>query len=276
MAALAFPNIDPILLRLGPFQVHWYGLAYVVGFLAAGLIMRSRARRWGLGLSDDDIIELVLAAVIGVIVGSRLGYVIFYGGADYWRHPLTIFAVWDGGMSFHGGLAGILIACAIEARRHNLTFLQLADVGAVGAPIGFGLGRLANFINGELWGRVTDVPWAVLFPGAGPQGRHPSQLYEAFLEGVLLFTVLLILSRRRRPEGLIFGMLLLLYGTFRFGVEFFRQPDPQLGFIAAWMTMGQILSIPLVLIGGWLVIRALRVGRAQPEEVSAKGASRRA
>ena len=263
MSALAFPNIDPVLLRIGPLQVHWYGIAYVIGFVAAGLIMRSRARRWGLGLTDDDIIELVLAAVIGVIVGSRLGYVVIYGGSEYWRHPAEIVAVWDGGMSFHGGLAGILIACAIEARRHGLTFLQLADVGAVGAPIGFGLGRVANFINGELWGRVTTAPWAVVFPGAGPLGRHPSQLYEAFMEGLVLLTVLLVVSRRRRPEGTILGVFLLLYGTFRFTIEFVRQPDPQLGFIAAWLTMGQLLSIPLIIAGAWLLIRAWRLGREE-------------
>ena len=263
MAALAFPNIDPVLLRIGPLQIHWYGLAYVVGFIGAGLIMRWCARRWGIELSSDDVIELVLAAVVAVIIGARLGYVIVYGGSQYWRHPVEILAVWDGGMSFHGGLAGILIACALEAPRHNLTFLRLADLGAVGAPIGFGLGRLANFINGELWGRVTTVPWAIVFPEAGPLGRHPSQLYEAFLEGAVLLTVLLVLARRRRPEGEILGWLLLLYGVFRFSVEFVRQPDAQLGFIAAWLTMGQLLSIPLIVVGGWLVVRALRLGRAQ-------------
>ena len=249
MAALAFPNIDPVLVRIGPLQVHWYGLAYVVGFVGAGLTLRWCARRWEIDLSDDDIIGLVLAAVIGVIIGSRVGYVIVYGGSQYWRNPLEILAVWDGGMSFHGGLVGILVACAIMARRRHLSFLTLADLGAVGAPIGFFFGRITNFVNGELWGRETAVPWAVVFPGAGPLGRHPSQLYEAVLEGLVLFTVLVVLARRRRPEGMIFGIFLLLYGVFRFSVEFVRQPDPQLGFIAAWFTMGQLLSIPLVIIG---------------------------
>jgi len=262
VAAIPFPNIDPVLLRVGPLQVHWYGLAYVAGFVAAALILRWCARRWGIELSTDDTIELVLAAVIGVILGARLGYVLVYGGAPYWNEPLRILAIWDGGMSFHGGLVGILIACAIEAPRLGMSFLQLADLGAVGAPVGFGLGRLANFVNAELWGRVTTVPWAVVFPGAGPLGRHPSQLYEAFLEGVVLLVTLLLLARRRRPEGEMLGWLLLLYGGFRFTVEFMREPDPQLGFITGGLTMGQLLSIPMAAVGIWLLVRARRRGGA--------------
>jgi len=251
--------------------VHWYGLAYVVGFVAAGLIMRWCARRWGIELTTDDVIEIVLAAVVGVIIGARLGYVVVYGGSTYWSDPVKILAVWDGGMSFHGGLAGILIACAFMAPRHGLSFLQLADLGAVGAPVGFGLGRLANFVNAELWGRVTTVPWAVVFPGAGPLGRHPSQLYEAALEGAVLLTVLLLLARRKRPAGELLGWLLVLYGVFRFSVEFVREPDPQLGFIAAWLTMGQILSVPMLVAGVGLIVYARRRHRVSdaPGEHSA-------
>ncbi|MDZ4063150.1 MAG: prolipoprotein diacylglyceryl transferase, partial [Coriobacteriia bacterium] len=200
MALLTYPNIDPVLLRLGPVQVHWYGLAYVAGFIAAGLLFRRFSQRWGVGLSDDDVLGAVLYCVIGVLLGSRIGYVLFYGGRYYLDDPVRVFALWDGGMAFHGGLAGIIIAGVLFARRVGVPFLRLADMAAVGAPVGFFFGRLANFINGELWGRVTDVPWAMVFPGAGANPRHPSQLYEAVLEGLVMFVVLSVLARRR-PLG---------------------------------------------------------------------------
>jgi len=261
VAYLTYPDIDPVLFRLGPLSVHWYGLAYVAAFVIAGLMLKRLNERWKAGLSVDDMIEVILAATIGVIVGGRLGYVLFYGAGKYVENPAQIIAVWDGGMSFHGGLAGILIAGLVMEPRLKLPRLTLYDIGAVGAPIGFGLGRLANFVNGELWGRTTDVPWAMVFPGAGPLPRHPSQLYEAFLEGILLWGILLFLARKRRPPGMLFGVMMTLYGIFRFTVEFFREPDAQLGFIVSWLTMGQLLSLPVIAVGAYFLWR-VATGRA--------------
>jgi phosphatidylglycerol:prolipoprotein diacylglycerol transferase len=189
------------------------------------------------------------------MAGARLGYVLIYGGSYYLENPGKIFAIWDGGMSFHGGLAGILIAGLVVARMFRMPWLTLCDIGSVGAPIGFGLGRISNFINAELWGRTTEVAWGVVFPGAGSIARHPSQLYEAVLEGAVLLTVMLLLARRLppRPRGELLGWLLVLYGTFRTFVELFREPDAQLGFFIGGVTMGQLLSIPMVLIGVWLL-----------------------
>ena len=253
-------------MRIGPFAVHWYGIAYVAGFVAAGLVARWLIRRWDLPLTDDDLVEIVLAAVIGLVVGARVGYVIVYGSAQYLQHPLEVFSVWDGGMSFHGGLVGILLAGWIESRRKPVSFLRLADLGAVGAPIGIFFGRLANFVNGELWGRTTNLPWGVVFPGAGPLPRHPSQIYEALLEGAVLFTIMVLLARRRRPDGVVIGWFLIIYGVFRIAAEFARQPDIQLGYIAGVLTMGQLLSLPLIIIGGWLVLRARRADDAPAKE----------
>lgn len=266
LAAINFPAIDPVAFRLGPVAVRWYGLAYLVGFIGAGALLRWLARRWKLGLSDDDVLTIALAAVIGVVAGGRLGYVLFYGGSFYLRKPLEILAIWDGGMSFHGGLIGALVGGAIAARLVGLPALTMFDLGAVGAPIGLGLGRLANFVNGELWGRTTDVPWAVVFPGAGPVGLHPSQLYEAALEGVVLFAIVLVLAMRMppRPRGEIIGWLLACYGVFRIAVEFFREPDAQIGFIAGGVTMGQILSVPMVIAGVALIVWARHA--ALPQE----------
>jgi phosphatidylglycerol:prolipoprotein diacylglycerol transferase len=271
LAAIPFPNIDPVALRLGPLAVHWYGLAYVAGFFAAWLVFRSLVRRWEIGISADDMLEVMLWAVAGVLLGGRLGYVLFYGGSYYLSHPAQVFAIWDGGMSFHGGLIGVLLAGIPAARRVGVSWLTLADIGAVGTPIGFFLGRLANFINGELWGRVTTVPWGVVFPGAGPLPRHPSQLYEAALEGLVLFAIMFALSRRMppRPRGELLGWVLGLYGVFRIAVEFFRQPDVQLGFLFGGATMGQLLSIPLVAAGVGLVVWARKRGMPQAPKDSA-------
>lgn len=257
MAAWVYPVIDPVAFRLGPLAVRWYGLAYVAAFIAAALILRSLNRRWDVGLTSEQQVDIVLAAVIGVIVGGRLGYVLFYGGLDYLREPLRILATWDGGMSFHGGLVGILLAGWFVARRMKISFLRICDIGAVGTPVGLLLGRISNFVNGELWGRETTVPWAMVFPSGGPLPRHPSQLYEAFLEGFVLLVVMLVLSRRKRADGFMVGVLLTLYGVFRIAVEFVREPDFQLGFIVGPITMGQLLSVPMVFVGAWLVWRAL-------------------
>lgn len=257
LGSIAYPVIDPVLISIGPFAVRWYGLAYVAGFVAAVLVFRALGRRWDVGLTDDDVATALLYCIIGVMVGGRLGYVLFYGFRGFLDEPLSVFRVWEGGMSFHGGLAGIVVAGLIVARTTGVPFLRLADMAAVGTPFGLFFGRLANFINNELWGRVTDVPWGVVFPGAGPQPRHPSQIYEALLEGAVMFVVLWVLSRRRRADGLVFGVFIGLYGVFRFVIEFFREPDAQLGFIAGGLSMGQLLSVPLVALGVWLVWKAM-------------------
>jgi len=251
LMSIAFPAIDPIAFSLGPVAVRWYGLAYLTGFVAFFFISRWLVRRWKLELTDDDLLTIVLAAVIGVVVGGRLGYVLFYSGGEYLRNPAQIVAIWSGGMSFHGGLAGILVAAAVVARILKVPWLTLCDLGAVCAPVGLLLGRLANFVNVELWGRVTTLPWGVVFPGAGPLPRHPSQLYEAMLEGIVLLVVMLWMATRKPPppRGVLLGWLMTLYGVFRIGVEFFREPDIQLGFLAGGATMGQLLSVP-VLLGG--------------------------
>lgn len=266
LAAIPYPDIDPVLLELGPLALRWYGIAYVVGLGAAAYVLWRIVRRWRLPVEPYDVLDIALAAGVGMLVGARLGYVLFYDLGQYLAEPASVLAVWDGGMSFHGGLVGMLLAGWVISRRVRVSLLRLADLGAVGAPIGLFLGRMANFIKPELWGRTTDVPWAMVFPGAGPDPRHPSQLYEAFLEGIVLFTVLSLLARKKRPEGLLSGLFLVLYGVFRFLVEFTRQPDAQLGFVLGPLTMGQLLSVPVALGGAWLLVRALRAGDAPGED----------
>ncbi len=252
---LAFPNIDPVAVHLGPLAIRWYGLAYVAGFLAGWALMNRRAARPGSGWDAEQVGDLVFYSVLGVILGGRLGYVLFYNLPVYLAHPLDIFKVWQGGMSFHGGLAGSLVVLVIFGRRTGRGFRAVADFIAPVVPIGLCLGRIANFINGELWGAPTDLPWGVVFPNpdAGGVPRHPSQLYEASLEGVLLFTILWWYSSRPRPRGAVAGLFLLGYGVLRFLVEFVRQPDAQIGYLAwGWLTMGQLLSLPVILFGAWL------------------------
>ncbi|MDH4139302.1 MAG: prolipoprotein diacylglyceryl transferase [Coriobacteriia bacterium] len=262
-AAIAYPQIDPVIVRIGPVGVHWYGLAYVAGFLVAGLVFRALNRRWKVGLTDDDVLTAVLYAIVGVLVGGRLGYVLFYGGTTYVEDPSRILLVWQGGMSWHGSFVGILLAGVLLKRRFKIPFLRLADMAAVGAPAGFFFGRLANFVNAELWGRATDLPWGMVFPGTDGLPRHPSQLYEATLEGFVMFVVLMLLALRKRADGFFFGMFALMYGAFRFGIEFVREPDAQLGFILGPFTMGQALSAPLVLVGAYFVFRAVKQDREQ-------------
>ncbi|QTP58186.1 prolipoprotein diacylglyceryl transferase [Billgrantia antri] len=269
---LQYPQIDPVAISLGPVQIHWYGLMYVVGLAAAWWLGRRRAHR--LGLSHDDIGDLIFYAAVGIILGGRLGYALFYGLDQLLANPLWLFRVWDGGMSFHGGLAGVLIAALLFARKHRLAFFQLTDFIAPLVPIGLGAGRLGNFINHELPGRISDVPWAMVFPpmmGLGPEPRHPSALYEFALEGVVLFVMLWWLSRRPRQRGLISGLFLVLYGAFRFTVEFVRLPDPHLGFVAfGWLTMGQLLTLPMLIAGLALVVWSMRqpVDRAKTAAAS--------
>ncbi|WP_016856138.1 prolipoprotein diacylglyceryl transferase [Halomonas smyrnensis] len=249
---LRYPDIDPVAISLGPLQVHWYGLMYVIGFLAAWWLGRRRAPR--IGLNGDDVGDLIFCAALGVVLGGRLGYALFYGLDQWLADPLWILRVWDGGMSFHGGLIGVLLASLYFARKKQLAFFTLTDFVAPLVPIGLGAGRIGNFINHELPGRVTDLPWGLVFPGQGPEPRHPSSLYEAVLEGAVLFAVLWWVSATPRRRGLVSGLFLTLYGVFRFGVEFVRRPDPQLGFIAFdWLTMGMLLSLPMIIAGAALM-----------------------
>lgn len=257
-----YQNLDPVALSLGPLVVRWYGLAYVAGFALAAFIIYRIARRWRLGLTMDDLLTLMICAIVGVVVGGRLGYVLFYGDGYYFAHPLEILAFNQGGMSFHGGLVGLLAGGAVAARLTRVPYLTLADLGAIAAPLGLFFGRCANFVNGELWGAPTDGPWGVVFGGAaGMMPRHPSQLYEAVLEGLVIFCVLFALSRRLppRPRGTFVGAFLVLYGIFRFLIEFVREPDVQLGYLwGGWLTMGQLLSAPLVVAGVALLVYAAR------------------
>lgn len=252
-----YQNLDPVAFSLGPLVVRWYGLAYVLGFALAAFVIYRVAKRWRLGMTEDDLLTLMVCAIIGVVLGARAGYVLFYGDGYYFAHPLEIFAFNQGGMSFHGGLAGLLAGGAVAARLTEIPFLTLADLGAIAAPLGLFFGRCANFVNGELWGAPTDWPIGVVFGGAaGMMPRHPSQLYEAVLEGLVIFCVLFALSRKMppRPRGTFVGAFLLLYGVFRFLIEFVREPDVQLGYLwGGWLTMGQVLSVPLI-IGGILVL----------------------
>jgi phosphatidylglycerol---prolipoprotein diacylglyceryl transferase len=253
---------NPVAFSLGPLTVRWYGLAYLAAFALGAFILWRIGRRWKLTISLDDVLTVIIGVVIGAIVGGRLGYVIAYGDGYYLSHPLEIFMLSEGGMSFHGGLIGVVISGIISARITKIPFLTLADLGAIAAPLGLFFGRCANFINGELWGAVTDLPWGVVFGGsAGDLPRHPSQLYEAFLEGIVIFTVLYLLARRYppRPRGTFFGLFLVLYGVFRIAVEFIREPDVQLGYLfGGWLTMGMVLSVPLILAGIGLLIYAHR------------------
>ena len=265
--AIPFPVIDPVAISLGPVHVRWYALAYIVGLLLAvahAKWLLGREEFWRPGrpfMTKAQMDDFMLWAMLGVVLGGRLGYVLFYNFPYYLGHPGQMLAVWKGGMSFHGGFAGVILAAWLFCRRHGLRLDRLLDLAAASVPIALFLGRIANFINGELWGRVTDVPWAMVFPRGGPDPRHPSQLYEATLEGLVLFIVLHVLIRRgalARP-GLVAGAFCAGYGTARLIVEFFRQPDAQLGYLAGgWLTMGMVLSAPLMAVGGWLIARALR------------------
>jgi phosphatidylglycerol:prolipoprotein diacylglycerol transferase len=251
---IPYPHIDPIIVRIGPFAIRWYGVMYLLGFAASYFLVRYQVRKKKLDIKMDSIDSLYSWLVIGLILGARAGYVVFYNPIFYLHHPLEVFAVWHGGMSFHGGLVGAVGAGILFCSRNRLDFWQLCDLIIVTAPIGLGLGRIGNFINGELYGRVTDVPWAMVFPSGGPLPRHPSELYEFFLEGVVLFIILWTLKNKNLRRGTLTALFLILYGVFRFFVEFFRQPDPQLGFIAGPFTMGQILSVATILGGAAILI----------------------
>jgi phosphatidylglycerol---prolipoprotein diacylglyceryl transferase len=259
---MQFPQIDPVFLRIGPLQFRWYGLMYVLAFVATYLILRSEARRKQLPLTGDDVADLVFFGAMGVVLGGRLGYILFYKLPFYLAHPLQIFAVWEGGMSFHGGFLGVIIAFVIYSRRKKIPFFTLIDMAALCAPVGLGLGRIGNFINGELYGRETDAPWGMVFPGGGSAPRHPSQLYEAFLEGLVLFFIVRAVSRRSPVTGVAGWTFVAGYGLFRFMVEFFRQPDDHLGLLVAFFSMGQLLSFPMFLLGSFMAFRLYRSAKS--------------
>lgn len=244
------PQFDPVAMSIGPLAIRWYGLMYLLAFaLFIGLGRYRLARRPDLGWDRRQLDDLLFYGVLGVVLGGRLGYIVFYKAAYYLQHPLEIFAVWQGGMSFHGGFLGVLVAMALFARKSGKPWLAVTDFIAPLVPLGLGAGRIGNFINAELWGRVTEAPWAVIFPNAGSLPRHPSQLYEFALEGLVLFALLWIYSRKPKPLGAVSALFLIGYGTFRFLVEYSREPDDFLGLLALGFSMGQWLSLPMLLAG---------------------------
>src|ERR1700742_4864114 len=265
LLTIAFPVFDPVAFSIGPFVVRWYALAYIGGIVLGWIYARAlikNARLWAgpVPITLPQMDDFILWVTIGIIVGGRTGYVLFYNPLFFLQHPAEIFELWKGGMSFHGGFLGCVAAVMLFATKNKISILSLGDITTAVGPIGVGLGRIANFINGELWGRPTDVPWAMVFPTGGPIPRHPSQLYEATLEGIVLFTVLAIMIRMgalKRP-GLILGSFIMLYGLARITGECFREPDPQLGFLWRGLTMGMLLSIPMVIVGAIMVSMAWR------------------
>jgi phosphatidylglycerol:prolipoprotein diacylglycerol transferase len=268
---IAFPVFDPIAVSIGPIAIRWYALAYIGGIVLGWIYARSLLKTeklWG-GPPPITVVQLddfILWVTVGIIVGGRTGYVLFYNLAFFIQHPAEIFELWKGGMSFHGGFLGCVAAVILFARRNDISILSLGDITTAVGPIGLFLGRLANFINSELWGRAADpsLPWAMVFPNGGPLPRHPSQLYEAGLEGILLFTVLAVMIRMgalKRP-GLILGSFITIYGFARIAGEFFREPDPQLGFLWGGLTMGMLLSLPMIIVGAIIIVAARRKASA--------------
>jgi phosphatidylglycerol:prolipoprotein diacylglycerol transferase len=258
---LNYPEIDPIIFAIGPLAVRWYGLMYVLGFVGAWMLVRNRAQQSWSVIKPEQVDDLIFYGMLGVIVGGRLGYSLVYGW-EYWLDdPLYVFKITKGGMSFHGGLVGVIFAMWLFGRKIGRSMLQLTDFVAPVVPIGLGTGRIGNFINGELWGKPTDVAWSFNINGVG---LHPSQLYEALLEGLALFIILWVFSAKERPRMAVSGMFLLFYGLFRFYIEFYRVPDADLGYLAlGWVTMGQVLSAPMILLGAALLVIAYRKNQAE-------------
>jgi phosphatidylglycerol:prolipoprotein diacylglycerol transferase len=278
--AIAFPVFDPIAIQIGPIAIRWYALAYiggiVLGWIYARALLKSE-KLWGgpAPISLPQLDDFILWVTVGIIVGGRTGYVLFYNLGFFIEHPAEIFELWKGGMSFHGGFLGCVAAVMLFARKNNISILSLGDITTAVGPIGLFLGRLANFINSELWGRTADpgLPWAMVFPNGGPLPRHPSQLYEAALEGILLFTVLAVMIRigaLKRP-GLILGSFIAIYALTRIAGEFFREPDPQLGFLWGGLTMGMLLSVPMIIAGLILIVLAWRRKAPPPESKPVQG-----
>ncbi len=258
---LQYPDIDPVAFSLGPLTVHWYGITYLVAFLAGWWLATHRARKPGSGWNPDEIGDAVFYIVLGVVLGGKIGSLLFYQTDILLTRPLDAINPFSDlgwrGMSFHGGFIGVIVAFWLYARHTQRTFFQVADFFAPAFPIGLGAGRIGNFINGELFGRVTDVPWGMVFPNGGPEPRHPNQLYQFFFEGVVLFSIVWWFSSSERPRRAVSGMFVICYGIYRFFIEFVRQPDQDLGFIAfGWLTMGQLLSFPMILVGAYLLYSA--------------------
>ncbi len=255
--SIVYPAIDPVVFAIGPVAVHWYGLMYLLGFGLAWGLARWRVKHFHLKWSHEQIGDLIFCAAVGTILGGRIGYMLFYGTSELIHNPLSIVKVWQGGMSFHGGLVGVITAMYYFARTRKKSFLAVTDFIAPLVPLGLAAGRIGNFINGELWGRPTQMPWGMLFPDADMQPRHPSQLYECGLEGFLLFALVWWYARKKRPQGAVSAIFLIGYALCRIAAECFREPDTQLGFIALdWLTMGQLLSIPMLILGLFLYHRA--------------------
>lgn len=264
---IPYPEIDPVAFSIGPLSVRWYGLMYLVGFAGAYYLCSKRAAKPNSGWTRDDVENLIFYGAIGVVVGARVGYMLFYQFPSLLSDPISMLKVWEGGMSFHGGLLGVCLAVLIFAIKQNRRFFDVLDFGSPMVPIGLGAGRIGNFIGGELWGRSTDVPWAMVFPRADNLPRHPSQLYEFALEGVVLFLILFWFSSKPRPRMAVAACFLLFYGIFRFLVEFTRQPDAHLGFIAfGWLSMGQLLCVPMILGGIGMLAWAYKFNPTFEEE----------
>lgn len=253
LLAIPYPNISPVFFEFGPLQFRWYGLMYLIGLTAAYFLIKKKVARKRLPLSKDQIYDMIVWAALGVFIGGRLGYTLFYNFSYYVQHPLKIIAVWEGGMSFHGGLLGTIVSLIWFSKRQGIPIYTIADLAAAVTPIGLGFGRLGNFINGELYGRPTDVDWCMVFPAGGPACRHPSQLYEAGLEGLLLFTILWLIGRKTTPPGTIFWSFTTGYGLCRLLVELFREPDAHIGLLFGSLSMGQILSLPMVIAGVFML-----------------------
>jgi len=263
---IVYPQIDPVAIAIGPLKVHWYGLMYLAGFIAAWLLANQRIKRADTPLHSEQMSDLIFYAALGVVLGGRIGYVLFYNLPVFLADPLSIFAVWQGGMSFHGGLLGVLLAIWLFARKTDRHFFTITDFIAPLVPPGLGAGRIGNFIGGELWGRATDLPWAMVFPRDPAQLlRHPSQLYQAVSEGVLLFALIWWFSAGKRPRGAVSGLFLLGYGLQRFMIEFVREPDVQIGFdLFGWLTRGQMLCLPMIIAGMLLLVMAYRSPQTSP------------
>lgn len=255
---LPYPNINPVAMQIGPLQVHWYGLMYLISFAIGWGLLVLRARSTPrYGMTTEQISDLIFYVALGVIIGGRLGYMFFYNSNEMLHEPWRVIEVWKGGMSFHGGLIGVMVAIWLFSRKIGKTFLEIGDFITPVIPVGLGIGRIGNFINGELWGKVTDVPWAMIFPNADLLPRHPSQLYEIFFEGLVLFLIVWFYSRNPKPRGAVSGLFLIGYGVLRIFIEFFREPDYNVGYLAwGWLTEGQVLSLPMILFGMVLMLCA--------------------